>query len=347
MNNFKFFMVALVASVWVTAEGQQPSATRIQLGPGMAAKITVGYPSKEFSVLFNTGSANTWVVSKFCTTSYCKQRSQYDSSASSTHIEDKRSWRANYGVGAVFTGQLCKDTMGLADGLYVSDQVIGEANTSQGWMVDFFNFDGVLGLGSRFAASLNMMDPIQTAYKQGLIPEEMFSLHVEGADEPTGEVILGAIDPAHYTGEILYVPIINRWSFYLDFMSVPDSDVKYSVRSKALIDSSSNVILAPAAVVQVVRSVFRTDVDTRTDLSKFASCDNIPNETINLYMNGKSLSLSARDLVIKLENGRRVTCYLALKTHIEDGWILGTPFLRKYYTIFDYANKRLGFASST
>jgi len=63
--------------------------------------IEIGTPPQEFTVIFDTGSSNTWVPSKKCHSLACYLHNRYDSSESETHESDTRDFAIRYGSGAV------------------------------------------------------------------------------------------------------------------------------------------------------------------------------------------------------------------------------------------------------
>ena len=52
------------------------------------------------------------------------------------------------------------------------------------------------------------------------------------------------------------------------------------------------------------------------------------------------ITLAKEDYILK-DKG---LCYLLIKESMEDIWIFGNVFLRKYYTVFDIENKVIGLA---
>lgn len=63
--------------------------------------IEIGTPPQEFTVIFDTGSSNTWVPSKKCHSLACYLHNRYDSSDSETYEKDSREFAIRYGSGAV------------------------------------------------------------------------------------------------------------------------------------------------------------------------------------------------------------------------------------------------------
>jgi len=81
------------------------------------------------------------------------------------------------------------------------------------------------------------------------------------------------------------------------------------------------------------------------------NCSLIPTmPDIDFVLNGKTFSLAASDYVLQLSSGGQTECLsgfigIDLPPQLGTGfWILGDVFMRKYYTQFDFGNKRVGFA---
>lgn len=63
--------------------------------------IELGTPPQEFTMIFDTGSSNTWVPSRKCMSLACFLHNRYDSSQSQTFEQDERNFAIRYGSGSV------------------------------------------------------------------------------------------------------------------------------------------------------------------------------------------------------------------------------------------------------
>jgi len=81
------------------------------------------------------------------------------------------------------------------------------------------------------------------------------------------------------------------------------------------------------------------------------NCSLIPTmPDIDIVLNGKPFTLTANDYVLQISSANQTECLsgfigIDLPPQLGTGfWILGDVFMRKYYTQFDFGNKRVGFA---
>ncbi|XP_076945639.1 aspartic proteinase oryzasin-1-like [Bidens hawaiensis] len=73
--------------------------------------------------------------------------------------------------------------------------------------------------------------------------------------------------------------------------------------------------------------------------------------TISFIIGGKEFELSPDDYILKIGEGADVQCLsgfvpLDLPTYHGSFWKLGDAFMRRYHTVFDYDNLRVGFAEA-
>jgi phytepsin len=181
-------------------------------------------------VVFDTGSSNLWVPSSKCSffNIACYLHNKYTAESSETYAEDGREFAIQYGSGAL-TGYLSKDVLTIGDdGLEIKDQIFAEAVQEPSLSFIAASFDGIMGLGFPEIAVGKVQPPFQNALDQGVLEEPVFSFWLNrntDEGEQGGELVLGGVDPDHFTGEHTWVPITRRgfWQFQMDGLHVGGS----------------------------------------------------------------------------------------------------------------------------
>merc|ERR1719235_3020490 len=77
-------------------------------------------------------------------------------------------------------------------------------------------------------------------------------------------------------------------------------------------------------------------------------CSQVPSlPDLTVTLAGKDFKLSGKDYTLQVQN-QCLFAFIGLDMPPSVGplWILGDVFMRKYYTVFDYGNKRVGIALS-
>ena len=340
-------------------------------------QIQLGSPGQVFKVLLDTGSADLWVPSVTCRTKACLSHSRFNSSSSSSFTPSSRPLRIRYGATAEVTGLVGAEQLSMA-GLTVRNQMFTLADRIEGTAMDLVHFDGVLGLGFRELSQLNLSTPFENMLEQKLLSRPIFSFHLSSRPERPleygGELLLGEIDPSHYQGELTYVPLVRaaNWQFQLDGVALAGrADIEAGGNSstggpqvtdivaevcqlgqcRAIVDTGTALISGHFEQVEQLNrhlGAYRTP----TGLYKLADCGRL--ETLPdlvLTIAGRQFVLSPSDYIMALarSDGSISSCFSALKGHHRSEypfWLLGNAFIRKYFTLFDYAGRRLAFAIS-
>jgi len=311
------------------------------------ANISVGKPPQYFRVVLDTGSSNLWVPSSKCIQLQgdgCMGKAQYSSGNSTTYKPDScEPLFIPYGTGFML-GYLSNDTVGLGS-LQIKNQEFGEAF----WMAEFFEevpIDGILGLAFPDISSDGVTPVFDTIMKLKLLPKNQFSFYLSNnPGDGTSVMLLGGNDPQYYTGDFFYATVLlpSYWlvglaGVYVSGKLIHECLLDYC---PTVIDTGTSIIIAPPYAID---SLITAIGPVKEDCSNFKS---LPVIEFDL---GKKLPLSPEYYVFfksKNQDGT-FSCTLAIESswEITPFFILGDPFLRAYYTVFDRDNDRVGFATA-
>nr|AOD75397.1 cathepsin D-like protein [Tyrophagus putrescentiae] len=318
-------------------------------------EIGIGTPPQKFLVIFDTGSSNLWVPSKKCkfTNIACLFHNKYDSTKSSTYVNNGTNFEIRYGTGSM-TGFLSTDTVTVA-GLAITNQTFAEAVTEPGITFVAAKFDGILGLGFQTISVDGVPIVFDNMVKQGLVQQPIFSFYLNRDPEGKvgGEIIFGGSDPNFYQGEFTYAPLtkLGYWQFTMHGILIENqSDNKIvghvcEAGCEAIADTGTSLIAGPKDQVEhlnralgaigPVKGIYMFNCNTTSTLPK-----------IIFQIQGKQFPLTPDQYVFKQSAMGQDICissFIALPAEIPL-WILGDVFIGNYYTEFDYGNKRVGFA---
>ena len=216
-------------------------------------EIEVGEPAQTFKVVPDTGSSNLWIPSKKCADSNiaCLLHSKYDSTKSSTYVANGTAYSIRYGSGSC-SGFMSTDQVSVG-GLTVGRQGFAEVTKEPGVAFIAAHFDGILGLGFKSIAVTGAVPWWYHAVDQHLVDEPVFAFYLNRKAGGDGELLLGGVDEAHYSGDFHYVPLTNEtyWEFAMDGVAVGAD--KYCVGGcKAIADSGTSLLAGPKAAVQQI-----------------------------------------------------------------------------------------------
>lgn len=314
------------------------------LGP-----VSIGSPAQDFTVVYDTGSSNLWVEASTCSGNGCNAPQKFDTSASSTWKSSDEPLSIQYGSGSI-DGSEGTDTVTFAN-LTVANQGVGVITSATGMSGPM---DGILGLAFKSIAQDGALPVVPHLYQQGLISKEVFGVFL--GNDTKGEITLGGVDQARFSGEINYVQLsAEEWFlFNLDSSSVNGQTLpKGSFGSMAAIaDTGTSLLVMPAATF----TAFRKQVPAATYNGQ-AGLYTVPCNAVEglpdlvFVIGGNTFTLTGDDYIVRLADGPGNTlCAVGImsmqSSPFGPQFILGDVFLRKYYSVFDMANGRVGFAKA-
>jgi len=346
-----------------------------------SGKIELGTPPQEFSVEFDTGSADLWVPSAKCDDS-CNEHTDwqlYDETKSSTYKQalskGQDTYKIQYVKGEEVSGVLASDTLRLTDRLAIEDQAFAQ-------ITSFHHFhscgeqEGRLGLAFERVSAHTLPTPISNLKKQLLNP--MFSLYFDRTDDyknggsspdASSEIIFGGVDQNYYDGCLNWHKIdqfdtteqrdfaSGYWNFKLDKVLVGGTELANS-GSVAFVDSGSAFLMGPTSIVNefimrnnfVCYDMFFPDEPDEIDCFNPIGFDLMtidcegPMQSLDFVADGKMYSLEKDDLVVKQDTPVGTLCTIPVLRNDEPGWILGDGFLNAHYAAFDFGKMQVGLA---
>ncbi|KAI8889664.1 acid protease [Backusella circina FSU 941] len=332
-----------------------------------AIKVKIGTPPKEFSLLFDTGSSDTWIPSVNCSEQDgCPSfMNHFDSSESSSFKQLDEDFHISYDA-SESNGKYFIDTMTL-NGHSIPDQVLSFVDHSFGPLsaqqrmddsADDIYLDGIMGAGlatstMRYQQGGPLYYPFPIhLYEKGIISNPIFSVFMDGTDK--GQVIFGDIPDNR---KMIYAdlsPSTNtHWS--VQVTSVEFQNETYSLnfnfygQTNFLVDTGSNFMYLPKKMALELAHLIDPDVEVLEDNRFVVDCKYQSTHTMINFSFPKSkhdsqdpvLKIPLSDLVAeRKEDGN---CFL-LFIPSENNAVFGNMLLRKLVTVFDFGKHRIGFS---
>lgn len=305
-------------------------------------EIALGTPEQTFEVIFDTGSSDLWVAGSGCDDS-CGRHAEYDSSESSTYVANGTIFHIEYGSGPV-SGYQSYDNMNMGD-LIVKEQGFAEVTDAAGLGAAYRlgKFDGILGMAFPQLSVNKIPTAFENLYGQGLVEENLFAFYLGNSRQDKGELTLGGMNPDHYTGDITWVPLLSAtyWEISMQDVTLDGTSYAPSNAMKAIVDTGTSLLTGPSdAVAEMAKAVGAREV---IEGEYFMSCD--ATAVMEFSIDGNTYTLTPEDYLIP-DGDLCLFGIIGLDIAEPNGplWILGDIFIRKYYSVFDVANERVGLA---
>jgi len=251
-----------------------------------------------------------------------------------------------YGSGPV-SGVLGVDQVS-AGGVTAKDQTFALIDNVKGLGLAYSvgKFDGILGLAFQSISVDNLTTVFENMVDQKAVPEPLFAFYLSKTSGADGELTIGGIDKSHYTGELTYVDLTSEsyWETKLDGMFLSDGS-SVTTATKVILDSGTSILAGPSADVKALaakvgaKPFWLNHNEYTIDCSKVSS---LPDLTV--VMGNTNFTLSGSDYTLKT-GPLCLFAFTGIDIPAPRGplWIMGDVFMRKYYTVFDWGSKRLGF----
>lgn len=300
-------------------------------------------PGRDLYMLLDTGSANTWVMSSKCQSKSCQIHNLFGDAYSDTLNQTSATWSLGYGTGQV-AGTMASDVISFAN--YSVELDFGMATNASD---DFLNYpmDGILGLGPVASDTLGGATIMDALDKQANLKDKIIGMHLHRASDgiKDGQITFGGIDNSKFKGKLSYTKTVSNlsWEIPLDDAGVDNKGVGFKAKS-AMIDTGSSYWLAPPSDAAALHDLIPGAAHNGE--AYIVPC----NTTANVFVtfSGVKYSIPPKDYVRAVTDSTNNMCNSVIIGHQAYGpnqWIIGDVFLKNVYTVFDFDNSRIGFAS--
>mmetsp|Transcript_50920 Transcript_50920/g.111547 ORF Transcript_50920/g.111547 Transcript_50920/m.111547 type:complete len:415 (-) Transcript_50920:83-1327(-) len=293
--------------------------------------------------IFDTGSFDLLVMSTRCTS--CSNQA-YDHASSSTYRAEGTMVRHVFGSGSIVSMR-GYEKVSVGE-LSTSNQTIWEIMEHHIPALDVAGVDAIVGMGPGYGPG-----EMRDATLVMSLNVDHFSFCVQrGAANLPGYLYWQDPRGGADNSDFVSMPVVgrNHWAVRLGSVSFKRSGTSAPAEASglcesgcgAIVDSGTSLILVPSAQIKVLAKF----IQIQRDCSNFHS---LP--TIHLSMGDHMFALPPRAYVIKTQADGQDTCQSGISnldktSRVGPVWVLGLPFLREYYTVFDRSAMQLRVATA-
>jgi len=271
---------------------------------------------------------------------------RFDSEKSTSFRPNGTQFAIQYGSGSL-EGIISNDILDVG-GVQIKHQDFGESVKEPGLAFAFGKFDGIFGLGYDTISVLGVVPPFYNLVNQKLIPEPVFGFYLAQADGSTGgQMTLGGVDSNHYKGDLVWHNVRRKgyWEIDLNKIQLGDEEVDMD-KAGAVIDTGSSLIVLKTDLAEMINKQIGAKKNYAGQYT--VECEAVPRLPEFSFFFGKTkYTLKGSDYVLNA-GGSCISGFMGMDfpESLGDLWIVGDVFLRKYYSVYDLGNDRVGFAES-
>mmetsp|Transcript_106946 Transcript_106946/g.312752 ORF Transcript_106946/g.312752 Transcript_106946/m.312752 type:complete len:430 (-) Transcript_106946:73-1362(-) len=328
-----------------TKEGK----TKVQHKMAYYGDIGVGTPAQVFSVVFDTGSGNLIVPGSSCTSSACQVHDRFNERHSSStrfincdgseaaSAADADEITITFGTGHI-TGRCLQDRICVGSACSVGDFIASTEESSQPFAS--FAFDGVLGLALPSMAQSNTFSMMSRLTSKDALRKPLFSVFLSDSDREASEITFGDVKQDHMASDLFWVPVTGTtgyWEVHIEDITLNEKRLNLCKDCRVAVDTGTSQLAGPTDLISQLSQA----LNVKADCSNY---NNLPK--LGFIIGGRILSLDPRDYVDNVGDRYCDVSLMNLDVPPPKGplFVFGIPFLQKYYSVYDHANNKVGFA---
>lgn len=340
-------------------------------------KVQLGTPGQNFTVVFDTGSGHFVLPRTSCRSETCSKHRRYDVSASSSAIDiehtgipiepdaqDRDQVVVSYGTGKI-TGEFVQDIVCIGDAesdCFPMRVVLATAMTDDPF--GMFEFDGVMGLSLdalRLHTKFSFFGEM-VSHKVGMVPQ--FSVFLSRQEGAQSMISFGGHDKEKATSEIHWAPVampdLGHWQVQIKQIRIGSTVLNECADGgcRAVVDTGTSLLGVPRMATRSMHHLLaRRAPSNGVDVDQI-DCRKVPGHSIDFDLGDMVVSLPVEDYSrpapINMTNADKTSSSLICRSLLlpvdmapplgPKIFIWGEPVLRRYLTVYDLANKKVGFS---
>jgi hypothetical protein len=304
-------------------------------------QVTVGTPPQNFTVVYDTGSGNLIVPGSSCHSPACNSHAQFNAEASqsspttcwpSRQESNADPIKISFGTGAI-SGQCLQDR--ICVGTACSEGTFIASIDESDFPFNKFKFDGVLGLGTPSLAQGSSFHLMSVLVHARALREPVFSVFLSDSDSETPEITFGGFNKHHMASDLFWVDVSGKsgyWEVRINDITLNNKRQNICEDCRVAVDTGTSQLAGPSELVDQLTRL----IDVGKNCNKEGGLPNL-----GFLIGGRVLNLSPADYVVNCK-----LSLMSLDVPPPKGplFIFGIPFLEKFYTVYDHAQQRVGFA---
>jgi len=337
-------------------------------------------PRQVFTVVFDTGSGHLILPSTSCRSETCLKHRRYNRTLSSKAIdidldgapiradaEERDNVAIGFGTGQV-TGEFVREVAcaGGATGSTTSPCVSLHAVVATEMTDDpfgLFAFDGVLGLGLASLALSSRFSFLEQMVSQHPKMRPHFAVFLSRTDGGESSITFGGHDERLAASPLEWAPVVLQelgyWTVQLTAVRIGETVLEDCTDGscRAILDTGTSMLGVPRPAARAMHKLLARPAP-EGEAAQSLDCRGVPGQAITFEVaGGPAISLKEEDYsrptpfnVSTASGQSRLVCRsLLLPVDMQAPlgprvFIWGEPVLRRYYTVYDLAQKRVGFS---
>ncbi|KAL9115004.1 MAG: hypothetical protein Q9227_001248 [Pyrenula ochraceoflavens] len=326
------------------------------------ANISIGTPKQSFKLAITTADNIIAVPSVNCKDSCGDQTNRYNSSLSSTYHQNGSDVSFNFGF-IDYSGEVSYDSIHIGQN-EILNTAFEEWNDRTCRALGCFDlgYDGIFGLAPPWHKRQLSSNPLSLMLNSGLLDKPIFSLKLPRSEDKKGDLLFGAVDRSLYNEPFAMMPVTNPpedsvfhnlWTVSIDhatFNTTTPISQTFKSSSVGLLDSSSPYLALPDEIARNISAA----IGARPGPYWFENVpcsDRLYLPTLTVGLDGHNFTIDAFDYTLEVYlKGTGSVCLVTFIPSDEFGFgqdyaLLGAPFMRGFYSVFDMRRHQVGMAS--